>query len=374
MNNHTLTLFMTRGMSLSTWDTIGILKREMALYQRILEKGWKVNIVTFGNSDDLIYEKQYPGLSVLCNRLSLPLRLYEAVLPYLHRRKLKGSCLFKTNQTDGGLSALRCAGMFSKPLIARCGFMLSEFKRRSGEADMVEPVMKMERELFHGADRCVVTSPTMAEYETEQLNISAEKIELIPNYVSPAFFESKWSLPQKRPLVLSIGRLNEQKNYAELIRAVAGMDATLRIIGEGDRRNELEELAVSTGCDLELPGALPHAKLPEEICRASVFAQPSLYEGHPKTLIEAMACGIPVIGTDVPGIREIISHEETGLLCGTEAPAIGSAITSVLAEPEQAMRLGTNARTFCRSQYHLDAIAEKELALYRSILKQRSRG
>jgi glycosyltransferase involved in cell wall biosynthesis len=76
-----------------------------------------------------------------------------------------------------------------------------------------------------------------------------------------------------------------------------------------------------------------------------------------------MACGLPVIGTDVAGIRELINHKENGYLCGTTAEEIRQAILDVLGDSGQMARMGRNAREFVVMHFALDRIVEMELEL-----------
>jgi glycosyltransferase involved in cell wall biosynthesis len=108
---------------------------------------------------------------------------------------------------------------------------------------------------------------------------------------------------------------------------------------------------------------VPNSELPGYLNRAGLFILPSFYEGHPKALIEAMACGLPVIGADSPGIRELIRHGETGYLCGTEPESIREAIQDLLDSPTLSAQMGHHARQFVIENYSLDRIAELELAL-----------
>src|SRR3546814_4760578 len=91
------------------------------------------------------------------------------------------------------------------------------------------------------------------------------------------------------------------------------------MVGDGDLRATAEREAARRGVKARLHGNLPHQNLPEMINAGRIFVLPSSYEGHPKTLLEAMACGAAVIGTDVPGIREVIEDGRTGLLCAPTA-------------------------------------------------------
>ena len=77
-----------------------------------------------------------------------------------------------------------------------------------------------------------------------------------------------------------------------------------------------------------------------------------------------MACGLPVIGTDVPGIRELIRHGETGYLCGTSPQELREAIKTVLGDRKLQERLGRSARAFVVEHFALEKIVPLELALY----------
>ena len=119
----------------------------------------------------------------------------------------------------------------------------------------------------------------------------------------------------RRNRICFVGRLAEQKNVGALLDAVSGLDVELLVIGDGPLRPALEARARAQDATARFLGVVPHRDLPAIMAGSSLFVLPSLYEGHPKTLIEAMACGVAVIGTDVPGIRDLLRHEETGYLC-----------------------------------------------------------
>jgi glycosyltransferase involved in cell wall biosynthesis len=81
-----------------------------------------------------------------------------------------------------------------------------------------------------------------------------------------------------------------------------------------------------------------------------------------------MSCGLPVIGTDVPGIRELITHRETGYLCGTSAEALQDALGKVLSDARMRDVLGVNARQFVIDNFSLEKIVELELSVYATFL------
>src|SRR5918997_1955963 len=106
MTNLGLILFFTRGVSLRNWDKWGMFDREVALYQRLQERGVQVSFVTYGDSRDLKYTQRLPGINILCNQWKLPYSVYERLLPLLYAPRLQRCDIVKTIQTPGSEVAL----------------------------------------------------------------------------------------------------------------------------------------------------------------------------------------------------------------------------------------------------------------------------
>lgn len=154
------------------------------------------------------------------------------------------------------------------------------------------------------------------------------------------------------PVVLAAGRLVPQKNFPLLLRAFAKLraqrPARLLILGEGKQRTRLEALVQELGleADVALPGyvANPYAAY----ARAALFVLSSDWEGLPTVLIEAMACGCPVVSTDCPsGPAEILDDGRYGKLVATgDAAALGAAMAETLDAPPAAETLRERAARF----------------------------
>ena len=107
--------------------------------------------------------------------------------------------------------------------------------------------------------------------------------------------------------MISTGRLIERKGYRYLIEALKGNNyVELTLIGEGNLSKELKSLALSNKVDVKFPGYIAHEQLPKYLNEADVFVLPSLNEGMANSLLEAMACGLPVIVTDTGGSKELV--------------------------------------------------------------------
>ena len=366
-----LLLFFTRGVSLKTWSDTGLLSREIALYRRLQEAGVSVTFVTYGTSDDLEYADQIPGISILCNRWNLPVRLYEKFITFLHAKHFKNADILKTNQTNGADIALRIARKYNKPLIARCGYMWSDFvmKEKGAGSSDAKKELGVEKEVFGAAQRVIVTTNEMRNNIEQRLALG-DKITVIPNYVDTEVFAPDDTVTKQYDVIF-IGRISKQKNVESLLEALSKLPVKAAIVGDGELRSTLQSKYAESSGLIEWLGRVPNSELPLLLNQSRLFILPSHYEGHPKTLLEAMGCGMPVIGADSPGIAEQIVHGQTGWLCETGSESIGRAISLILNDVGLRERLGRNARDFIAHHCSLDQICDMELKVYRHILEER---
>ncbi|MDX9954692.1 MAG: glycosyltransferase [Anaerolineae bacterium] len=166
--------------------------------------------------------------------------------------------------------------------------------------------------------------------------------------------ESDWFTSSNSPTILAIGRLTEQKDFSVLIRAFAlirrAREIRLLILGEGEQRGELEALVGNLGLskeDVRMPGFVrnPHRYL----ARCDLFVLSSRTEGLPGALVEAIACGAPVVSTDCPsGPDEILEGGRWGRLVPVgDVEALATAMAEVLDTPRhERPDVRTRARDF----------------------------
>jgi len=363
-----LALFFTRGISLKIWDRVGLLEREVALYKKLLPHLQSIAFVTYGGADDRAYAHLLAGIHVVCNRWRLSGRWYERLVTWVYPVLWRGRSVVRSNQVMGADVALRAARRSGSPFVARCGYLHSEFVERRHGADSSEALRAraLEHKVFSAADRVVVTTPRMRLSVMHRYRIPEQRVVVIPNYVQTDVFRPAIEQRVSRRICF-VGRLDVQKNLSALLDAIEGLDVELWIVGSGALDAQLREQAQKLDLSVNFLGNVPHRQLPDILNSAALFVLPSHYEGHPKVLIEAMACGLPVIGTDVPGIRDLVRHGETGYLCGTSSQEIRAAIRDLLGKPDLQRRLGRNAREYAVAHFALDQIAEMELSMLESL-------
>ena len=147
-------------------------------------------------------------------------------------------------------------------------------------------------------------------------SVPGQRIEVVGNGVDTSFFRQKSRhVGHNKLVILSTGRLILRKGYDLLIKAVHGLrHVKLIIVGDGPERDALAQLAETLNVECELTGAVEHSNIPEMLLRGDVFVLPSLNEGMSNSVLEAMACGLPIIMTDVGGSEELI--DGNGLVVG----------------------------------------------------------
>jgi glycosyltransferase involved in cell wall biosynthesis len=189
--------------------------------------------------------------------------------------------------------------------------------------------------------------------------VSEENIQVIPNYINTQLFTPTESANRYADRLIFVGRLNEEKNLFNLIEAVAQTGLTLDIYGKGNIRNELEARAKKLNAKVNFMGVVPNNELPNILNRYRYYILPSFYEGMPKTLLEAMACGLVCIGTDVEGINQIIEDGVNGYLAkGTQANAFVEVIKRAAQLPHDSITAEGIRRV--RNNFSLETAVERE--------------
>ncbi|MBF0107881.1 MAG: glycosyltransferase family 4 protein [Magnetococcales bacterium] len=370
-----LVLLFTEGVSLATWERGGLFDREVALYRSLRPHLGRVTFVTYGDRHDLNLAHRIEGIGIVCNRWRLAKKWYLRTLPLALRSCRRGPTIFKTNQIRGGEVALKLARRMGQPCIVRCGYLLSDhLKWREGpDAEATQKATALERTLFSQADHGIVSAGFMKRMVVTDHAIDPGRISVMHNYVDTRlFFPNPACTPHPRRIIF-IGRLERVKNTLALIEALEGLDLELWIVGDGTERKTLENASQTRKVATRFFGIRPHHELPELLNSATAFILPSFWEGHPKTLLEALSCGLPCIGSDIPSIADVITHGENGLLCGLAPPSIRQAVTTLLEDPEMRTRLGENARAYALQHLSLESIVARELDLYRTLLSRPSR-
>ena len=176
------------------------------------------------------------------------------------------------------------------------------------------------------------------------------------------------------PCVVSVGRLDPQKDYPTLLRAWRGVlaqfpRARLKIAGDGPERAALEALAraLSLGGSVEFRGRV--AEIPEFLRQADLYFQSSAWEGFGLAVAEAMASALPVVVTAADSLPELVAHRRTGLVVPVgDDVALTGAMLELLRDRKSALRLGQAAREEAQARFSAARMVEACARLYREVL------
>lgn len=366
-----LILFFTFGVSLKIWNDVGILDREIEIYKKLSRYLRRIYFLDYGSESELNFLKRLGDVKLLHNKWCFKPILFSLLAPFLYWREMKEAFFFKTNQINGSWTAIIAKFFFRKKLIVRCGYLPSLlYRRKRGEnrykgkiANLLEPLA------FRAADKIFLTTEEMQKYVTDRYGVEENKVKVVPNFVNTDVFKHLPEIKKEKRRICFIGRLSEEKNIFSLLDALKDMEnIKLVIIGDGPLRKKLQEKVKKDRINADFLGNIPNHQLPKQLNKSEVFILPSIHEGHPKTLLEAMACELPVIGTDVPGIREVITHKENGYLCGTSSKEIKKAIIEVLKNDKLKTKMGKKGREFITKTCSVEKILEQELETLRELV------
>jgi glycosyltransferase involved in cell wall biosynthesis len=363
-----LALFFTKGISLKIWQKIGILDREIKPYKELAKNFKEIYFFTYGNKEDFEFQNILPeNIKIVPKKWNLSSNFYSLFLPFFYRKKLKNIDILKTNQMNGAWTAVLTKWLYRKKLVVRCGYELLNSLEKADEPLWKKLIIELlEKIVYKSADKNILTSQKDSKFIENKFRIPSSKIEVIPNYIDVNLFKPL-NIPKEKNGVIFVGRLEKVKNLINLIKATSNFSKKLILIGSGSLREKIENTALKEKTNIEFKNNIPNNRLPEELNKSEIFVLPSLREGFPKALLEAMSCGLPCIGTNVKGIREIIKHKENGYLCETDANSIRKAILEVLNNINLQKKIGQNARKTILENFNLEKILDKEIKIYETL-------
>lgn len=257
------------------------------------------------------------------------------------------------------------AGLFYKTLKPRVRFLLTlqEGDDFSYIRKRVGPFYFLFKRIFRRADHIQAISRYLAQWAKDMGAIGP--IEVLPNGVDLAVFQPAWLEENlAKRIIVTVSRLVEKNGVRDLLSAMPLIDGELWIIGDGMLKGELEKHAIDLKVSerVKFLGNLSPSAVAEKLAQASVFIRPSLSEGLGNAFLEAMAIGLPTIGTPVGGIPDFLINAETGWLCEAGNPSsIVEKINYILDQNNSGSvkKVTAKAKTLVADNYDWDKLAKK---------------
>lgn len=366
----------------------GLERSARRLFQHLLSLGQRVTVLT-RNYDRLPSRETIEGVQVVRfpvwgrSRVGASLSFLLQAMWWLivHRREYQ---LVHCHQSYspaviGSLAKV----LLSKPVLVKISTADVFSERRQLEQ---LPLFRCRRWLLRGIDRFVAVN-TLAIEEFTDLGIDRRRIIHIPNGVPPvasAAFDreakqaarARLGIREER-LVVFVGRLSAEKNLAILVAAWPGVlrhhaDAHLTLVGDGGTfrsvEADLQQRVAALGLQTQIHFTGRVHNVQDYLLAADLFVLPSSTEGMSNALLEAMAVGLPVVATRVPGNMQVIRDGENGLLVEPgNAEALTAAVTRLLSAPQEAERLARAARHTVEERFTIHRVGEAYLRLYREL-------
>jgi len=364
---------MQRQLSLVTpsFQGGGVERVMLNLANGLAAEGVRVDLVAISGHGPYV-DQAGEGVRVVDLAAPRLVRALPALVRYLLKERPEAVLAALDYLNVGTLLANRLAGSPARVVVTTHKYFSLATRRSDLRRDrwLLPIAMRMTYPWAHGV---VTVADAMAEDLSSSLGLPRERITVIPNpAVTSALLKKAAEAPDHPwlteepgvPLVIGMGRLHKEKDFATLLRGFAVLrrilPARLIILGEGPERLALASCASDLGIerDLHLPGFVgnPYAIL----ARSDLFVMSSVNEGLPTALIEAMACGCPVVSTDCPsGPAEILENGLYGRLVPVgDHEALAGAMKATLDSPPPQEMLKARAEI-----YHVDRVVDQYRAM-----------
>jgi len=372
MNNHILLTF-TYGVSLRRWNELYLLSREILIYKKLIEKGFQVTLLTYGNSSDFDFLDELEGINIipvytLIKRPSNTLfRMIQSFfIPFMLKKRLRSITHIKTNQMNGAWVAIILKYVISRKLIVRCGYELlwNSWRESKGIFDKYIICLiyyLLEFFAFSCADKISLTNFGDKEFIQKRYPVNKKKISIIRNFLS---------MPKKRNINFNdkkfvyLGRIDKRKNLEMLIEYFSHSSLLLDIYGYGEKKyvNSLKKTSSENIC---FKGGVDNKHVIEILTSYSYFLMASFFENNPKALMEAMAAGVICIASNTFGVKELIRDGETGFLFNLDSESLDECIKKVIAlSHEELIKVSQASQRFAKENFSIESVLTKEIELY----------
>jgi glycosyltransferase involved in cell wall biosynthesis len=357
------------------------------VFKQTLEKhGHEPYVFTFGHTG---YDDREPNI---IRSLGVPLgNSGYHVGPTYSRRAWSiarsMSVLHAHHPFVGGALAARLSRELNKPLVftnhTRYDYYAHHYFRILPRRTALGLLGAWMRRFTRRCDLVIAVSPS-AQNLLESLGVEAP-MEIIPNGIDLERFErarplakSDLGLPPDAIVLMYVGRLGPEKNLSALLESFAGARrraprAVLALVGDGPKAASVKKLVgeLDLTDSVRLLGMRSNDDIPSLLGASDAFVTASFTEGHPMTIIEALAAHRPVLAFDVPGIRETVIDGENGLLAQIDAHALGENMARIACDADLRARLSDGARRTA-TQYSMDITARRIVGHYERLIRERA--
>ena len=370
-----IALFFTYNYSLKTWSDSGILLKELEIYEMLNRKhGIKFKFITYGYKDEESYIKKFDFIEIIPiyeyiskSKFKLINYIKSFLIPFKIKSLLADVTLFKQHQLLGSWVSILSKFINKKPLIIRTGydmFLFSIYEKKSMRIKFLYYFLTLLSLRF--ANLYTIASTSDSNKLRKYFKYS--KVKIRRNWIKEV--KNIKNLNKRHSdRVLSVGRLEKQKNYSYLIDSLSNSKYSIDIVGRGSLKEPLKKESGEKNVNLKLLDPIDNESLLEVYQDYKYFILTSFYEGNPKALIEAMSSGCIVLASNIENNSEIIDNYINGILVGEGLDSILNALDWLDENPDKASQISTNATNFIHENYLLSDLVEKEYEDYKNLTR-----
>ncbi|WP_420794783.1 glycosyltransferase family 4 protein [Desulforamulus reducens] len=242
----------------------------------------------------------------------------------------------------------------------------------------------VEKILARFTDRIITVSEALKQELLVKEDLSPTRLTTIYNGIEVEKFTTQsdlneirqsFNIPESSMIIGTIARLAPQKGVSYLLKAASHLkeyNVTFLVVGDGPLRQELEQEVSERGLQNRVIFAGKRDNIPEILSILDIFVLPSVTEGLPLTILEAMAASKPVVATRVGGVPEAIVEGKTGLVVSPKDPeALAVALAGLLGERDRLNRMGQNGQKHASEKFTVNLMVEKTMDLYKQLLLEK---
>lgn len=300
-----------------------------------------------------------------------PLRDFRALRELTRHLRSIRPAIISTHSSKAGILGRIAGRSLGVPTVTTAHGWLFALPREGGREWVVWGIEKSMAPL---ARRIVTVCESDRQLAIESGISGAERFATIHNAMPDVGAELRADPATDPPRLLMVARFAAQKDHETLFRAladVADLEWSIDLVGTGPLREAAEERVKSLGLESRVRFLGLREDVPDLIARSQAYLLISHWEGFPRSILEAMRAGLPVVATDVGGVKEAVLDGETGFLVPRgDANLLARCLRELISDPELRARKGRAARRHYESHFTFDRLVRETLSLYQSVLSE----
>ena len=351
-----LGIFLGIGESLSQMEKSGQKDRFINLYLKRYIKDFD-NVYLFSYADE---SYPLPKKIILVPKKSFLHRyLYAFLLPIINYKQVKDCDVVR----GFGLTSAVPGFLLTKPFVFNWPYDYHQFLKIEKKYLLIPPFYILEKLAFAKAKKVFIATRQKVKSQ------KASKFIYTPNGVDLKIFKGQNLIGKG---LVFVGRFEMQKNLFFLIDAVSRLpknERRITFIGSGSKKKKLKKYASKKSVLLRILPPVGNLKLPKLLNKFSIFTLPSLIEGSPKVLLEAMALGLVPVVTNFPTAKEVIINSQNGFITDYDVNVYSNCLEELLSDDILLRKISQNAKQSIVEDFNL----EKLIASETKVLKQATR-